>query len=93
MKYPLIAMNAAIANANHVRGHGWPRDLRFAAGAIDVKLPFVETPETVNVSLHNLADLDGVGPEMVLGGTGCGFETFAVLGGVPRSIALQKLKS
>ena len=78
---------------NHVREHGWPKALKFAAGVIDVKSPFVETPETVNVRLHNLADIDDIGPERVLGGTDCGFETFAGLGSVPKSIALQKLKS
>ena len=77
----------------HSKEHGWPKDLKFAAGVIDVKSPFVETPETVNVRLHNLADIDEIGPERVLGGTDCGFETFAGLGSVPKSIALQKLKS
>ena len=67
-------------------------DLVFAAGVIDVKSPFVETPETVNLKLHNVSDIDDIGPERVLGGTDCGFETFSGLGSVPKSIALQKLK-
>ena len=67
--------------------------MRFAAGVIDVKSPFVETPETVNLKLHSLSDLDEIGGERVLGGTDCGFETFSGLGNVPKSIALQKLKS
>ena len=77
----------------HVREYGWPKDLKFAAGVIDVKSPFVETPETVNLKLHNVSDIDDIGPERVLGGTDCGFETFSGLGSVPKSIALQKLKS
>ena len=77
----------------HVKEYGWPKDLKFAAGVIDVKSPFVETPETVNIKLHNVSDIDDIGPERVLGGTDCGFETFSGLGSVPKSIALQKLKS
>lgn len=77
----------------YVKEHGWPKKLRFAAGVIDVKSPFVETPETVNIKLHNLADIDEIGPERVLGGTDCGFETFSGLGSVPKSIALRKLES
>ena len=72
---------------------GSPACLGFAAGVIDVKSPFVETPETVNIKLHNVSDIDDIGPERVLGGTDCGFETFSGLGSVPKSIALQKLKS
>ena len=83
MKYPLIAMNAAISNATHVRRHGWPKDIKFAAGVIDVKSPFVETPETVNASLHNLADIDGVGPERVLGGTAVASKHLQALGVCP----------
>lgn len=78
---------------NHVQEYGWPKQLKFAAGVIDVKSPFVETPETVSIKLHNLADIDDIGPERVLGGTDCGFETFAGLGSVPKSIALNKLQS
>lgn len=77
----------------YVKEYGWPHDLRFAAGVIDVKSPFVETPETVNLKLHNLSDIDEIGEERVLGGTDCGFETFSGLGNLPKSIALQKLKS
>ena len=77
----------------HVEEFGWPKDLRFAAGVVDVKSPFVETPETISLKLHNLADIDDIGEERVFGGTDCGFETFAGLGSVPKSIALQKLKS
>lgn len=77
----------------HVEEYGWPRDLNFAAGVVDVKSPFVETPETISLKLHNLADIDEIGEERVLGGTDCGFETFAGLGSVPKSIALNKLRS
>lgn len=92
-----------MANARHAgdpviirkytKEHGWPKHLKIAAGVIDVKSPFVETPETVYLKLKNLADIDEIGPERVMGGTDCGFETFSGLGSVPRSIAVKKLKS
>ncbi len=77
----------------HVKEYGWPKNMKFAAGVIDVKSPFVETPESVSQKLHNVSDIDEIGEERVLGGTDCGFETFSGMGGVPKSIALQKLKS
>ena len=77
----------------YVKEHGWPKNLTFAEGVIDVKSSFVETPETVNLKLQNLANIDDIGPERVIGGTDCGFETFAGLGSVTRNIALKKLES
>ena len=77
----------------HVKEYGWPKNLKFAVGVIDVKSPFVETPEAVSQKLHNVSDIDDIGEERVLGGTDCGFETFSGMGGVPKSIALHKLKS
>ncbi len=77
----------------YVKEHGWPNNLTFAAGVIDVKSSFVETPETVNLKLQNLANIDDIGPERVMGGTDCGFETFAGLGSVSKNIALKKLES
>ncbi len=77
----------------HVKEHGWPKNMRIAAGVIDVKSPFVETPQTVNLKLHSLSDIDDIGPERVLGGTDCGFETFTGFGNVSKNIALRKLKS
>ena len=60
---------------------------------MDVKSPFVETSETIALRLSNLASIDSIGPEKVLGGTDCGFEFFENMGSVPRSIALKKSKS
>lgn len=76
----------------YAREHGWPK-LKYAIGAIDVKSPFVETPETVALRLENVASIDQIGPENVLGGTDCGFETFENFGNVPKSIAEKKLQS
>lgn len=78
---------------NHIKEYGWPKDIKFAAGVIDVKSPIVETPETISLKLRNLADIYEIGPERVLGGTDCGFETFSGLGSVPKTIALNNLRS
>ncbi len=76
----------------YAKEHGWPK-LKYAVGVIDVKSPFVETPETVALRLENVASIEQIGPENVLGGTDCGFETFENLGNVPRTIAEKKLQS
>ncbi|MEM0158303.1 MAG: hypothetical protein QW812_02185 [Thermoplasmataceae archaeon] len=78
---------------NYVREHGWPKGKKFAVGVIDVKSPFVETPETVWLKLNNVAEIDGIGPENVIGGTDCGFQTFLGMHNIPHRIALEKLKS
>jgi 5-methyltetrahydropteroyltriglutamate--homocysteine methyltransferase len=75
----------------YVRSHGWPSHLGFAAGVIDVKTPIVESPRTVRLRLDLLAQ--AIGPENTWGGTDCGFETFAGMNGVPRSVALRKLRA
>ena len=74
-----------------VRDHGWPKGLRFAVGVLDVKTPFVESPETVALRLEKAAQI--LGPENVLGGTDCGFETFANFGNVPYRVAQLKLEA
>jgi 5-methyltetrahydropteroyltriglutamate--homocysteine methyltransferase len=58
---------------------------------IDVKTPIVETPRTVALRLRLLAQ--AVGEEKTWGGTDCGFETFASMNGVPKAVALLKLKA
>lgn len=81
----------AITLQSYVREHGWPRGLKFAIGVLDVKTPFVETPETVAVRLEKVAQV--LGPENVLGGTDCGFETFANFGNVPYGVGQLKLEA
>lgn len=73
--------------------HSWPSQLKYAVGVIDVKTPFLETPETVAARLDSFARIDGLGPERILGGTDCGFQTFVNFHNVPYSIGLQKLES
>jgi 5-methyltetrahydropteroyltriglutamate--homocysteine methyltransferase len=76
---------------DHVRGHGWPKELKFAVGVIDVKTPIVESPETVAGRLIKIVEI--IGPQNVIGGTDCGFETFASVSNVPYKIGLLKLEA
>ncbi len=75
----------------YVKDHGWPSHLGFVGGVIDVKTPIVETPRTVKFRLDQLASI--IGADNTWGGTDCGFETFAGVNGVTRSVALQKLSA
>ena len=77
----------------HLAEHSWPRHMKYAAGVIDVKTPFLETPETIAARLDRFASIDELGPERVLGGTDCGFQTFVNFHNVPYSIGLLKLES
>jgi len=83
----------ALILADYLKEHYWPKNMKLAAGAIDVKSPIVESAETVAARLERLASLDKIGPERLLGGTDCGFETFASMGNVTYQVGLQKLKS
>jgi 5-methyltetrahydropteroyltriglutamate--homocysteine methyltransferase len=76
---------------DYARQHGWPAGLSFVGGVIDVKTPIVESPRTVRLRLDLLAQ--AVGATNAWGGTDCGFETFAHMNGVTRSVALQKLRA
>ncbi|EQD71784.1 Methionine synthase, vitamin-B12 independent, partial [mine drainage metagenome] len=75
----------------YARDHGWPKGLAFVGGVVDVKSPFVESPRTIRLRLDQLAK--AVGPENTWGGSDCGFETFVGMNGVPRSVALHKLRA
>ncbi len=77
----------------HLKEHSWPSHLKYAVGVIDVKTPFLETPETVAARLDSFASIDGIGPDRILGGTDCGFQTFANFHNVPYAIGLQKLEA
>ena len=78
---------------DYLKDNSWPRNLKFAMGVIDVKTPIVETRETVAGRLERVASIDGINPKEILGGTDCGFETYAGLGNVSRTVAIQKLRS
>lgn len=83
----------ALILEDYLKEHDWPRNMKLAAGVIDVKSPIVESPETVAARLERLAKLDKLGPDKLLGGTDCGFETFASMGNVTYQVGLQKLRS
>ena len=83
----------ALVLQQHLKEHDWPKGLRLAAGVIDVKTPIVETKQTVAARLERLAAIDKLGPDKVLGGTDCGFETFANFGNVTHTVGLQKLQA
>lgn len=77
--------------AKHVKDHGWPNNLGFVGGVIDVKTPIVETPDTVRLRLEHLGN--AIGHSNVWGGTDCGFETFASFQSVTHAVGLRKLKA
>ncbi|HYM39225.1 MAG TPA: hypothetical protein VEY12_03630 [Thermoplasmata archaeon] len=83
----------ALAVEAYVKEHGWPKGLRFAAGVVDVKTPFVETPETIATRLERFGRIEGFDPKNLLGGTDCGFETFLGFGNVTHEVALHKLEA
>ena len=83
----------ALAVESHVKEHSWPKGLRFAVGVVDVKTPFVETPETIAARLERFGRIEGFDPRNLLGGTDCGFETFLGFDNVTHEVALHKLES
>jgi len=83
----------ALVLLDYLEEHDWPKGLKLAAGVIDVKTPIVETKETVAGRLERLAGSEKLNPDDLLGGTDCGFETFASMGNVTRDVGLQKLEA
>ena len=83
----------ALVLLDYLKEHPWPKGLKLAAGVIDVKTPIVETKETVAGRLERLASSGKIHPDDLLGGTDCGFETFASMGNVTREVGLQKLEA
>lgn len=68
-----------------------PHDRVLIPGVIDTTTNFIEHPEVVAQRLEQFASL--VGPERVIGGTDCGFSTFAGVGSVDEDIVYAKLAS
>jgi 5-methyltetrahydropteroyltriglutamate--homocysteine methyltransferase len=83
----------ALVLRDYLKEHDWPKGLRLAAGVIDVKTPIVETRQTVAARLERLASIDKLNPNNILGGTDCGFETFASMGNVTYAVGLRKLEA
>ncbi len=86
-------------SANPRHGHEWrtladmsiPDDRILIPGVIDSTTNFIEHPELVCERLCRFAGI--VGRERVIGGTDCGFSTFAGFGAVDPDIVYAKLAS
>ncbi|MHB8701117.1 MAG: uroporphyrinogen decarboxylase/cobalamine-independent methonine synthase family protein [Nitrososphaerales archaeon] len=83
----------ALILEEYLKEHEWPKGTRFAMGAVDVKSTLVETRETVAVRLERVGRIAKIDPNYLLGGTDCGFETFAGFGNVSYPVALLKLRA
>jgi 5-methyltetrahydropteroyltriglutamate--homocysteine methyltransferase len=92
MANPRHEGDALVLN-QYLKENSWPKGLRLAAGVIDVKTPIVETKETVAARLELLTRSGKIGPDSLLGGTDCGFETFANMGNVTKEVGLEKLQA
>lgn len=86
-------------NANPRHAHEWrvfeqipiPETLTLVPGVIDTSSNYIEHPQVVADRLIRLAQI--VGRDRVIGGTDCGFSTFATFLPVLPSIAWEKLRS
>lgn len=83
----------SLALRDYLKEHDWPKGLSLAAGVIDVKTQIVETPETVASRLESLSSSNKINPNNLLGGTDCGFETFAYFDNVTYQVGLRKLEA
>ncbi len=97
-----IALKANIGallfeSSNPRHAHEWqvfadtdlPDDLVLVPGVIDSTTNFIEHPELVAQRIERFAGI--VGRERVVGGTDCGFSTFAGFGAVDENIVWAKL--
>ena len=75
----------------HDRKGEIPDDKVLVPGVVDSTTNFVEHPELVAQRLTNFTNI--VGPDRVIGGTDCGFGTFAGYGAVDADIAYAKLRA
>ena len=78
---------------DYLREHSWPKGVTLAAGVIDVKTPILESHQTVAERLDRLANIDKIGPERIMAGTDCGFETFVGVNHTTYLVGLQKLEA
>src|SRR5215471_15330022 len=89
----------SIESCNPRHGHEWqvwervslPDDRYLVPGVIDSTNNYVEHPELVAQRLLNFARV--VGPERVVGGSDCGFGTFATTATVVPTVTWSKLRS
>jgi 5-methyltetrahydropteroyltriglutamate--homocysteine methyltransferase len=89
----------SIEGCNPRHGHEWrvwedvplPADRYLVPGVVDSTNNYVEHPELVAQRLLNYARI--VGPERVIGGSDCGFGTFATMTTVVPTVTWSKLRS
>ena len=90
------ALVLSMANPRHqheyrcLRLHPLPPDWVIVAGVIDTTTNYVEHPEVVADRIERVAEAVG-GPQRVLAGTDCGFDTSAGLGEVAEEVVWKKL--
>lgn len=87
--------------SNPRHGHEWavfrdrksdiPDDKILVPGVVDTTTNFVEHPELVSQRIQRFTDI--VGNDRVIGGSDCGFGTFAGFGAVDPDIAYAKLRA
>ena len=92
------ALVLSMANARHAHEHRCfsrhplPDDKLLVAGVIDTTSNYVEHPEVVAERLERIAAAVG-GPERIIAGTDCGFDTTAGIGDVAPSVVWEKLRA
>jgi 5-methyltetrahydropteroyltriglutamate--homocysteine methyltransferase len=92
------ALVLSMANARHAHEHRCfarhplPHDKVLVAGVIDTTSNYVEHPEVVAERLERIAAAVG-GPERLIAGTDCGFDTTAGIGDVAPSVVWAKLRA
>jgi 5-methyltetrahydropteroyltriglutamate--homocysteine methyltransferase len=92
------ALVLPLANARHAHEHRCferhplPEDRILVAGVIDTTSNYVEHPEVVADRLVAIAASVG-GPERIVAGTDCGFDTTAGIGDVAPSVVWEKLRA
>lgn len=92
------ALVLPLANPRHAHEyrcferHPLPDDKRLVAGVIDTTTNYVEHPEVVADRLTRVATMVG-GPQRLIAGTDCGFDTTAGIGDIAPSIVWEKLRA
>jgi 5-methyltetrahydropteroyltriglutamate--homocysteine methyltransferase len=92
------ALFLPFANPQHAHEYKVLRDIPLnkdqvlIAGVIDTTTNYLEHPETVADRLERIAEAMG-GPERVMAGTDCGFDTSAGMGRVAEDIVWAKLRA
>jgi 5-methyltetrahydropteroyltriglutamate--homocysteine methyltransferase len=88
----------SMANARHAHEfrcferYPLPDHMSLVAGVIDTTSNYVEHPQVVADRLERISEAIG-GPERLIAGTDCGFDTSAGIGDIAPSVVWEKLRS